>query len=57
MDLAELLEQIMRSNASLFYGAGVTCSCGGPTWDELFSAVKAKFPDGRSDGFLNTSKA
>ena len=52
MDLGELVEQIRRSNASLFYGAGLSVACGGPTWDELFSAIKNRFPEGKSTSYF-----
>ena len=48
-----MVAQIRQSHASLFYGAGVTCGCGGPTWDELFSTLKSKFSGGRSNKFFD----
>jgi len=53
MNLNELVEDIRKSPTSLFYGAGVTISCGGLCWEGLFSSVKSQFPGGKSDDFFD----
>lgn len=52
MNLDELALKMKGSLASLFYGSGVAIPCGGPSWDELFSALRSKFPGGSSDDFF-----
>ena len=52
MNLEELVAEIKRSPVSLFYGAGVAITCGGPSWKELFSGIKDRFPGGKSDEFF-----
>jgi hypothetical protein len=52
LDIKELVMEIERNPTSLFYGAGVCETCGGPTWKELFRAIKAEFPGGKSDEFF-----
>ena len=52
MNLDELVAEIKRSPISLFYGAGVAITCGGPSWGELFSDIKSRFPEGKSDEFF-----
>lgn len=52
MDLDDLVSEIERGPASLFYGAGAAATCGGPGWKELFSGIKSRFPEGKSDDFF-----
>jgi len=52
VDLDELVSEMKRSPISLFYGAGVTVTCGGPSWDELFTSVKDRFPGSKADDFF-----
>ena len=52
MDLEELVAEIKRSPVSLFYGAGVAITCGGPSWGELFSGIKSRFTGGKSEDFF-----
>jgi len=52
MNLDELIAEIKRTPISLFYGAGVPTTCGGPSWGELFSDLKSRFPGGKSDEFF-----
>lgn len=52
MDLDELVIEIGKSPVSLFYGAGVSLTCGGPSWGELFSEIKSRFPGSKSDEFF-----
>lgn len=43
MNLDELVSKMQTTQISLFYGAGVSIECGGPTWDELSRLVQRKF--------------
>lgn len=52
MDLNDLVNEIERNPVSLFYGAGVTKTCGGPSWKELISDIKDRFPGGKSEDFF-----
>ncbi len=52
MNLDQLVAIMRTSQISLFYGAGVSVDCGGPTWLELTTAVKAKFPEYTSEDFF-----
>ena len=52
MNLDELVAEISRSPVSLFYGAGVTTTCGGPGWGELFSGIKSRYTGGKSEDFF-----
>lgn len=52
LDLKTLVFEISRKPTSLFFGSGVTIPCGGPSWKELFDAIKDKFPDGDSEDFF-----
>jgi len=43
MSLDELAAIMVTSPISLFYGAGVSFDCGGPTWDELSALIQRHF--------------
>lgn len=52
MELDELVAQMRTSPVSLFYGAGVSIDCGGPTWGELSELIKEKFPGKTANDFF-----
>jgi hypothetical protein len=51
MDIDEVISIIKDSPSSLFYGTGVSSDCGGPSWKELLSDLKRKFPGIEDDPF------
>lgn len=53
MKVADLVSEMRNSPVTLFYGAGVTKDCGGPSWEDLFQAVKQQFPQGKSTDFFS----
>jgi hypothetical protein len=52
MELQEVIREIQTKPTSLFYGAGVSIGCGGPNNNQLFAAIKTRFPGGKSDNFF-----
>jgi tetratricopeptide (TPR) repeat protein/GTPase SAR1 family protein len=52
VNIDELVAEMKRGPVSLFYGAGATLTCGGLSWDQLFSSVKNRFPGGNSNNFF-----
>jgi tetratricopeptide (TPR) repeat protein len=51
MSLQELMSVISENPSSLFYGAGITASCGGLNWGRLLDDLKKKFPSEELDPF------
>ncbi|MHA1409504.1 MAG: SIR2 family protein [Candidatus Odinarchaeia archaeon] len=51
MELSELVEEIYRNRSSLFYGSGVSISCGGPAWSELLTSLKDRFNKNTTNPF------
>jgi hypothetical protein len=52
LELSEIVAIIEKEPVSLFYGAGVSMACGGPSGTHLLSAVKSKFGDSKADSLL-----
>lgn len=52
MELTEIVDIIQSKAVSLFYGAGVSKTCGGPLGGELFDALRKNFKTTESDDFF-----
>lgn len=52
MDIKEILGQMEKKPMSLFYGAGVSMDCGGPSGVQLLNSVKTQYPGGSSENFF-----
>lgn len=53
MELSELMEIIDKKPISLFYGAGVSMACGGPSGSQLFSAIRKQFKGPEIESFFD----
>ncbi len=52
MELQEVIREIQTKPTSLFYGAGVSIGSGGPNNNQLFAAIKTRFPEGKAENFF-----
>ncbi|MGV9170910.1 MAG: SIR2 family protein [Promethearchaeia archaeon] len=52
MNLEEMFNQIGHKPISLFYGAGVSMDCGGPSGGQLLESMKLEFGDSETDSFF-----
>ncbi|MCW4025688.1 MAG: SIR2 family protein [Candidatus Bathyarchaeota archaeon] len=53
MELSEVIREMQKKPTSLFYGAGVCVSCGGPNGEQLLTALKKQYVESKAADFFS----